>query len=374
MKRTPLYHDHVRLGAKMVEFAGWEMPLYYSGIVQEVEAVRSGVGIFDVSHMGQVTISGPSALDLVQHLVTNDASRLDIGKAQYTLFCNEAGGVVDDLIVYRTGEQSYLLVINASNTDTDLAWMKAHNPYQSAEVVHHADRAMIALQGPSAQAALQPLVGSDLTPLRRMRGREDRVAEIEAWVARSGYTGEDGFEICCATDDAHELWSALLAGGEQQGIRPAGLAARDVLRVEVCYPLYGHEINVETSPVDAGLMWVVQSQKGEFLGRQAILEAEARGPEHRLVGIIAEERCIPRDGQIVLMNGSPIGRVTSGTFSPTLKAGIAMAYVRPDSAEPESLVQVDVRGKLCACRVVPTPFYRADKALATTTKQMETAQ
>jgi len=365
MKRTPLLEEHARLGAKLVEFAGWEMPLYYAGIVREVEVVRSAAGVFDVSHMGELIVRGAGALDLVQYVTTNDASSLEVGKAQYTLLCDDEGGVIDDLIVLRLEEDEYLLVVNASNTEADREWIRGHNRFRAELRDLSGERAIIALQGPASQGILRRFVESDLTTLRKMHAIHERVGEVDAWISRSGYTGEDGFELFCASSDAVALWRLILEDG---AARPAGLGARDVLRIEAGLPLYGHELTRGTTPVDARLMWVVHLDKGEFLGRRALLDARERGPDRTLVGLSAEGRCIPREGHIVSADGAPVGHVTSGTYSPTLEKSIAMAYVHPEKAEVGLRVEVDVRGRPCPCRIVSMPFYKAAKAVSTVTK------
>ena len=367
MKRTPLYEEHVRLGAKMVEFAGWEMPLYYSGIVREVEAVRNSAGIFDISHMGTIVVSGPSALDLVQHITTNNASALDIGRAQYTLMCDERGGIIDDLIVYRLDQDDYMLVVNASNTDTDFAWIEAHN-LVNAHIENLSDEiGIISIQGPKSQAVLKGIVRFDPGTIRRFGVVQAAIGDAETWIARTGYTGEDGYEVYCHNSDCADIWHRAMQAGASLGLEPAGLGARDVLRLEAAYPLYGNELTRQTTPVDARLLWVVQLDKGEFLGREAILQAKERGPQRLLAGLSTEQRCIPRHDQQVLADGTLIGHITSGTFSPTLGKAIALAYLDPNCAETGMHVNVDVRGRLCDCEVVPTPFYRMKKPTATVT-------
>ena len=367
MKRTPLHDQHVQLGAKMVEFAGWEMPLYYSGIVREVEAVRHHAGIFDLSHMGELFISGPDALDLIQYVTTNDATALDVGRAQYTLMCNEHGGIIDDLIVYRLDRDDYMLVVNASNTDSDFAWISAHNECPAHSENLSDEIGIIAVQGPESQEILQRIVSFDLSTIRRFGIVRAGVGKAQAWIAGTGYTGEDGFEIYCHNSDCEDIWDRAMHAGKPLGMEPAGLGARDVLRLEAAYPLYGNELTIRTSPVDARLLWVVQFSKGEFLGRDTILRARELGPRKLLAGLSTEQRCIPRHDQQVIVDGALIGRVTSGTFSPTLGKAIALAYLEPGYAEIGAHVEVDIRGKLCACEVVSTPFYRVKKPVSATT-------
>ena len=376
--RTQLYDEHLRLGAKMTEFAGWEMPLQYAGIAHEVEVVRTKVGLFDISHMGEFVISGPNALDLVQYVTTNDASALEVGKAQYTLMCDENGGVIDDLIVYRTGEEDYLLVVNASNVETDYEWIAAHNTF-GCDLLNISDAALVAVQGPLAELLLEPLAEFDATALGRFHIAITEVAGVECFVARTGYTGEDGFEVLCTASEANALWNALLESGKPLGAEPIGLGARDVLRLEAAYSLHGHELTRETSPVAARLMWVVEPAKGDFIGRDAILRAKETGEKRTLVGIEAIDRCIPRHGcDVVTLNSiqgpsgmlnqvqhdaqvahdAVVGTVTSGTFSPTLGKGIALAYIDKECSAVGTEVDVVMGARTCACRVVPTPFYR----------------
>lgn len=363
MMRTALYEEHLRLGAKMTQFAGWEMPLYYSGIVREVKAVRSAAGIFDLSHMGEFIVSGPQALDLIQLLTTNDASCLEIGDAQYTLMCNEVGGVVDDLIVYRLDSDAYMLVVNASNTESDYQWVQAHNQVGADCQNRSHETCLVAVQGPAARELLQPITGIDLNAVGRFTIKQGRVGDVQARIARTGYTGEDGFEIYCSSSDCLELWRSVMAQGRDVGAEPAGLAARDVLRLEAGYPLYGNELTSRTTPVEARLMWTVKLEKGEFIGEQAILRAKEQGPDRVLTALTSVERCIPRHEQAVMANGITIGMVTSGTFSPTLGKGIAMAYVESDYAVEGMELDVQIRDKPCPFRVARLPFYRS-KSLA----------
>lgn len=356
--RTPLYDIHCRLGAKMTEFAGWEMPLYYSGISHEVQAVRSCAGIFDLSHMGELVARGPGALDSVQFLTTNDVAVLEVGRAQYTLMCNEEGGVLDDLIVYRLDSDLYMLVVNAANAQSDFTWIQAHGrPGAEWEDVSR-EMGLVAVQGPASSSLLQPMVDFDLNALPKFGIKHGRVGDIICWIARTGYTGEDGFEIVCSAADCPALWTLVLEAGRSVGAEPVGLGARDVLRLEAGYPLYGHELTRATTPVDARLLWVVKFAKPDFLGKRAISQARERGPKQLLVGLEALERCVPRHGYDVTLGQVRVGHVTSGTFSPTFGKGIAMAYVEPSHAKEGARVDVQIRGKPCSCKVVPTSFYR----------------
>lgn len=357
--KTPVYQEHINLNAKMTEFAGWEMPLYYSGIVREVKAVRSVAGLFDLSHMGEILVFGSEALELLQLVTTNDVAALRVGGAQYTLMCDEHAGIIDDLIIYRLDTDRYLLVVNASNTDSDFHWIGTHNSV-GAEC-HDVSRSMglLAVQGPESAAILQPMVNVDLNHLKRFGILRTRVGEIELWVARTGYTGEDGFELYCDASDCANLWRLLMH--QEREIIPIGLGARDVLRLEAGYPLYGHELTRGTSPVEAGLMWVVKPSKGDFVGRQAILRVKDSEPQRALVGLVSVDRCIPRHGEDVYVDNRRVGFITSGTFSPTINAGIGMAYVEPDYGVDETALYLLVRGRRCACRVVSPPFYPQKK-------------
>lgn len=345
----------------MTEFAGWEMPLYYSGIVDEVASVRTSAGIFDLTHMGELIISGTKALELIQYVTTNDASTLDVGQAQYSLFCTEDGGIVDDLVVYRLGSDEYMLVVNASNIATDFDWIRAHNKTEAPIENRSAETGMIAVQGPESQKILQPIIDFNLRDLGRFRIRRGRVGGVNAWIARTGYTGEDGFEIYCDAADTVTLWKVVSESGKPFGMKPIGLGARDILRLEVAYPLYENELTKETTPVDARLLWVVKLNKDDFVGKQAILKAKKEGPKQLLIGLEATERCVPRHGYTVLNGSEAIGCVTSGSFSPTLEKGVALAYVSPHYAEPGTDLSIDIRGKSCGCRVVKTPFYRSQR-------------
>lgn len=342
----------------MIDFAGWEMPLQYAGIAHEVAAVRTKAGLFDVSHMGEFAVSGPNALPLLQYVTTNDVERLAVGQAQYTLMCDENGGPIDDLIVYRTGAEEYLLVVNASNERADFQWLLLHNTFGANIENQSPKTSLIALQGPLAQRVIEDLSQFYVKSLGRFHIVPTRVADISCRIARTGYTGEDGFEILCANADAARLWQSLMEAGRSLGLEPIGLGARDVLRLEAAYPLYGNELTRELTPVAARLMWVVKLDKGEFIGRDAILRARDSGPERILVGLETLERSIPRHGAAVLAGDEAVGEVTSGTFSPTLGRGIALAYVDVAHAAVDTQLQIESGGRACACKVVPTPFYK----------------
>jgi len=342
----------------MVDFAGWEMPLSYRGITEEHQAVRRHCGLFDVSHMGEIEVRGPSAASLCQELTVNDVARLRIGDAQYTLLCNEAGGVLDDLVVYRLGAERYMLIVNAANTEQDLGWIMSHAASQADVVDRSEELALMALQGPEAEVALRTLTSLDLTAMRPFTACQARVAGEAVLVSRTGYTGEDGFEILVEAPAARTLWDALLESAAARGGLPAGLGARDTLRLEAGLPLCGTDMDTTTTPLEAGLAWVVKLGKGEFIGRTALAAQATAGVTRRLVGLELEEPGIPRHGHSVWQDGSEVGRVTSGTKSPALGTFIGLAYVAVAAAAPGTPVAVDIRGRRVPARVVKRPFYR----------------
>jgi len=356
MKRTPLFQVHQAAGARLIEFAGYEMPVQYSGVLEEHRTVRLKAGIFDLSHMGEFLFTGPEALGALQRLLTNDLSKLEVGGAQYSLLCLENGGIVDDVIVFRLA-QGYLMVVNAANIAKDLDWIKAHLP----EGVHLEDQsedtALIAVQGPEAARIVQALTSLALDGLYSFEAAEDQVAGKKALIARTGYTGEDGFEIYLGAADAVAVWEALMAVGQPLGLVPVGLGARDTLRLEAGLTLYGHEIDERTTPLEAGLGYFVRFEKGDFLGKEALLKQKAEGVKQKLVAFTVEGRGIPRQGYPLLApDGSVIGRVTSGSFSPTLERDIGMGYVQTAFAAPGTLIGVDIRGKARPAEVIKGRF------------------
>ena len=382
-RRTPLYSAHRRLGARMVDFAGWEMPVYYRGILEEHRAVRERAGLFDVSHMGEVEVHGAGSLAACQRLVTNDVSKLADGGAQYAVMCLPSGGIVDDVVYYRLAADRFLFCVNASNADKDFRWM--HDETRGAEVVNRsADFAQLALQGPKAQAILQPLVKVDLGALKSFRALETDVAGIAALVSRTGYTGEDGFEIYVAPEHAERLWDRLLEAGASHGISPVGLGARDTLRLEKGLMLYGNDIDETTTPLEAGLGWVVKLDKGDFVGRDALVRQRAAGVPRKMIGLAMDEAAPPpRHGYRVLRGDRAIGTVTSGSKSPTLGRGIALALVersavalrgsspsiatigsdlaKDDAAEASKGLAVEIRSRQHPAEIVPLPFVRGPK-------------
>ncbi len=363
LKHTPLHETHRRLGARMVEFGGWDMPVQYpGGILEEHRAVREAAGLFDVSHMGEIEIRGPQALAYLQRLVTNNPATMAFGDAQYTVMCYPNGGAIDDLIVYRLGDTDYLAVVNASNKDKDFAWMQSQLDGFDAQVIDRSDDyGLVALQGPRAFDILRPVTDIDLDALGYYTARRGQVAGIDALVSRTGYTGEDGFEILVAADDTPAMWDALMAAGASYGLRPAGLGARDTLRLEAAMPLYGHELDAETNPIEAGLPRFVSFDKGDFNGREVMAAAKANGPAKRLIGFEMIGRGIPRGGYAISKDGQVVGVVTSGTQSPTLGKAIGLAYVRPDTAAVGTDLDIIIRDQPVAARIVKRPFYKRAK-------------
>jgi aminomethyltransferase len=359
IKRTPLYFAHRRLGAKMVEFAGWEMPVQYQGVIEEHRTVRSRAGLFDVSHMGEIEVRGAGATEFCQSMTANDLSRVKVGQAQYNLLLNERGGVVDDVIFYRTEENSFVICVNASNSDKDFVWLSEHSKGPAVTVENASARyAQLALQGPRAESILQPLTVMALANLKSFHFGFADVVSIRCLIARTGYTGEAGFELYCNGEDAEKLWSTLLDAGAAEGLVPTGLGARDTLRLEKAYPLYGHELDDTTTPLEAGLEWVTKFSKGDFVGREVLLRQKERGLTRKLAGLEILERGIARAGYKVFKGDSCIGQVTSGTKSPSLDKSIALAYVSAAHAEAGNLVDVEIRGRKAPAKIVSLPFYR----------------
>jgi aminomethyltransferase len=354
LKRTPLHERHRAAGAKLIPFAGFEMPVSYAGLRQEHLAVRQVAGVFDVSHMGQIETTGPGAAALLQRLLTNDVARIETGGAQYSCLCREDGGVLDDLFTYRLAGGRYLTVTNAANHERDLAWFSDHGSEFGAEVTDAADRyAMLAVQGPKAREIVGAIAGGELPP--RMRTAELAVAGNRALVCGTGYTGEDGVEMLVGPDSAPGLWDELVG----RGATPAGLGARDTLRLEVCFHLYGNDLSTDRNPIEAGLGWCCKEKTG-FIGSEAIARAREAGTPERLAPFVLTEKGIPRHGNPVVLGSERVGEVTSGTHSPSLGIGIGMAYLRAQLAEPGTEVQIDVRGKLRAARVQSKPLYRKE--------------
>jgi glycine cleavage system T protein (aminomethyltransferase) len=355
-QRTPLYDTHVRAGARMVEFAGWEMPVQYAGILDEHAAVRTRVGLFDVSHMGEVVFRGPRALEALNRAFTNDLSKAADGQAQYGCLCRDSGGIVDDVVVYRRAADDLLVCVNAANRAKDFEWLRAHAG--GADVTNESDAwAQLALQGPLAAQVLQRLTQLNLSAMKTYRFTTGEVVGIHALVARTGYTGEDGFEVFVPSEQGPRLWAALMEVGQPEKIAPAGLGARDSLRLEMAYRLYGSDMDDGTTPLEAGLAWAVKLDKGDFVGRDALMKQKESGLPRKLVGFTLTDPGIPRHGYPVLQDGRKVGDVTSGTKSPTLGISIGLAYVPTALAAEGSGFAVEIRGRSAAARVVKTPFY-----------------
>jgi aminomethyltransferase len=359
LRRTPLHEEHVRLGAKLVPFAGYEMPVQYpTGITAEHRAVREAAGLFDVSHMGEFVVSGPDALALIQKATVNDASAMEVGQAQYSAMCRPNGGIVDDLLVYRFADH-WMIVVNASNRQKDWTWLQQQARGLKVRLEDRSDDiALLALQGPRARAIAAPLLDIDADSVGYYRFTEGRVAGRDALIAGTGYTGEDGFELYVRADDAVHVWRALLDAGAAQGLIPVGLGARDSLRLEMGYALYGNDLDEEHTPMEAGLGWITKLAKPDFVARDVLARQKEQGVERKLVGLELLERGFPRPGYEVLEDGRPVGVVTSGTVSPTLGTGVAMAWVPSRLSALDTRVEVSLRGKPTPARVVRPPFYK----------------
>jgi len=358
LRRTSLYETHRAAGARLGPFAGWEMPVQYAGVIEEHLAVRARAGIFDVSHMGEIHIDGPDALTAVQRLITNDAARLSVGRGLYTPMCTPAGGILDDVIVFRTAERGYLFVVNAGTRERDLTWIRAQ---AGAAAVRDAsdETALLAVQGPSARAVLEAATGVNLAPLLpfHLRGGV-AIAGVDTTLMRTGYTGEDGFEIACPWAAAPRVWAAVVAAGGPLGLMPAGLGARDTLRLEAGLMLYGNDITEETTPLEAPLGWTVKFDKGEFIGREALITQRTDGPRRRLVGFEVADRAIPRQHCGIHVDDRRVGEVTSGTFAPFLRRPIGMGYVPTDYSTAGTELNIEVRERMAPARVTRLPFYR----------------
>ncbi|RJS59676.1 glycine cleavage system aminomethyltransferase GcvT [Bacillus sp. PK3_68] len=363
LKRTPLFEWYKQSGAKTIDFGGWELPVQFSSIKEEHEAVRTKAGLFDVSHMGEVTVKGEGALAFLQKMMTNDLSKLQPNQAMYTIMCNEKGGAVDDLLVYMLAEENYLLVVNAANTDKDFAWLKKHQAGDVQIENVSKDWAQLAIQGPAAEGILQKLVSDlDLGEIRPFKFRQEvRINGVPALVSRTGYTGEDGFEIYSRSEEAPKLWQDLLEAGEEDGLLPCGLGARDTLRFEANLALYGQELAEDISPIEAGLGFAVKTNKDDFIGLEVLKEQKENGPERKLIGLEMIDRGIPRHGYTVFSGEEQVGHVTTGTQSPTLKKNIGLALVKAECAVPGKELLVEVRGKKLAAKTVKPPFYKRSK-------------
>jgi aminomethyltransferase len=364
IKHTPLHAWHVAQGAKMAPFAGFSMPIQYSGIRQEHEAVRTRAGLFDVSHMGNFTVKGPGALAYLQRMTTNNVAKLAPGDVQYSAFCNPEGGVIDDILVYRFAPTEYMVVVNAANIAKDWNWCADHHKKWEADCEMEnvsESLSILSLQGPAAEAIYRSLVPSFDGSLKTYQCTRQMVCGIPVRIGRTGYTGEDGFEFYPEANQTEMLWKILLQAGEPHGILPVGLAARDTLRLESGYSLYGHELSDSINPLEAGLAWITDldsENKGDFIGRDALLAIRASGPARKLTGLVMDELAIPREGCTVWHAGRAVGVVTSGTLSPTLGKGIALALVEPDAAQRGTALEVDIRGTRKTAKAVPRTFYK----------------
>jgi aminomethyltransferase len=363
LRRTPLYDRHREAGAKIVDFAGWEMPVQYTGVIEEHRAVRTAAGLFDVSHMGEVRVRGAGAEAFLQRLTPNDVGKLVPGRAHYSGLLTDRATYVDDILIYRLAADDFLVVVNASNAGRDFEWIAAQaaggaEVAGDVEVIDESDRyALLALQGPKALEILAPLASPDVSGLKYYGFAQGQVAGAPALISRTGYTGEDGFELYLAPEDAPEVWRRLV----EAGAVPAGLGARDTLRLEAAMALYGHEIDDTTTPFEAGLNWVVKLDKGEFLGRDALAAQKAAGIPRKLVGFEVRGRGIARQGHPVVSEGGTVGIVTSGTWSPTFEKALGLAYVPPEMAAPGTPLTIEVRGKALPAVVVETPFYKRSR-------------
>jgi glycine cleavage system T protein (aminomethyltransferase) len=359
--KTPLYDEHVRLGARMVPFAGWLMPVQYLSIVEEHQAVRNNVGIFDISHMGQLIVDGKGACEWLNAMLTNNVGKLDVGTGQYTFLLNERGGIIDDLIVYRIGEQKFLLVVNAARVNEDFAWLQGHLPAVNAVLLTNrsADFGGVAIQGPQITEFFHALFGRDIDLPARNSIADFPFDGTTVSVARTGYTGEDGIEVFFRATDAAKFWNAALERGKPFGIKPCGLGARDTLRLEMCYPLNGSDLSPERNPIEAGLGFFVDLTKPNFIGRDVLVETKEKGPDEKLVPFRMKEKGPPpRPHYAVFENGERVGEVTSGTLSPSLNWGIGMAYVSMGRAKIGSQIDIEIRGQKFPAIIEKKPLYK----------------
>jgi aminomethyltransferase len=358
-KKTPLYDDHVRLGAKMIPFGDWIMPVQYSGIIDEHQAVRKNVGVFDISHMGQLVASGSQAGVWLNKMLTNNIDKLAVGTGQYTFLLNERGGIIDDLIVYRTAPETFLLVVNASRTEEDFAWLQAHLGDRAKLENRSADFGGLAIQGPRTVELLKNFLGPEAQLPARNEIKDFECCGVKVTIARTGYTGEDGVEVFFDAKDAGKIWNGLLEEGKELGIRPCGLGARDTLRLEMCYPLNGSDLSPDHNPIEAGLGFFVDLNKPSFIGRDVLAEAKAKGPANRLVAFRMKSKGPPpRPHYGVWREGEKIGETTSGTLSPSLNEGIGMAYVAAAHAKAGTEIEIEIRDRKLAAVIEKKPLYK----------------
>ncbi len=363
LKETPLGVSHRELGGKLVEFSGWLMPVHYTGVLDEYHAVRRAVGLFDVSHMGRLRVSGERASDFLQWICTNDVTRLRVGQAHYSMVCRESGGILDDVFVYKVEPDSYLVCVNASNREKILQWFEANQaPFPGVRISDQSEHlAQIAIQGPASTDLLHSLLGRSMPPLKPRECQSLTGTDYSGLLSRTGYTGEVGYEWYLPATQAVGAWNALLKAGGEGQVAPAGLGARDLLRLDVGYLLYGNDIDEETSPLEANAGWVVSWTKGNFQGRDRLITQKEQSVIRKLVGFELERRGIPRHGMTIVKDGKPVGHVTSGNYSPILQKGIGLGYLPPDLEAEGQAIQIDIRGKLLPARVVKLPFYKRQK-------------
>ncbi len=360
-RHTPLYNVHRELGAKIISFAGWELPVYYRGVNQEHTTVRQYAGLFDVSHMGEIFITGPKALAAAMRLLSNNVAKMTDGQAAYCGILQENGGFIDDVIIYRFHSEKFLLVVNGANVNRVAAWTQ-ENSFGATVENRSEEYSQLAIQGPRTAAIVQKVSPLDLSKLGRYRHTDSEIAGISCLISRTGYTGEDGFELYCCPSQAPKLWEALWEAGSDHGLLPIGLGARDSLRLEMKYALYGNDIDDQHTPLEAGLAWIVSMDKGEFIGRSALEKQLREGVTRKLVGFELLEKGIPRQGYRLFHNGQAVGIVTSGTLSPSLGIPIGIGYVPASLSKEGSTFQVEIRGRLVLAKVVSTPFYKINKS------------
>ena len=364
LKRTPLFNVYKKYGAKTIDFGGWDLPVQFSSIKAEHEAVRTKAGLFDVSHMGEIIVNGADSLAFLQKMMTNDVAKVKGGRAQYTAMCNEQGGVIDDLLIYKFTDDNYLLVVNAANTEKDFQWLKQHAEGDVQIENVSASYAQLAIQGPLAEKILQKLTPDKNLQEIRFFAFDSHVQIIghEALVSRTGYTGEDGFEIYCQTEAAEAIWEAIMEAGKEEGLLPCGLGARDTLRFEANLVLYGQELSSQITPLEAGIGFAVKVDKeADFIGKPVLKAQKEHGIPRKLVGVEMIDRGIPRHGYQVYVNNELVGEITSGTQSPTLKKNIGLALIKSEESKTGNELEVEIRGKRLKAIIVPTPFYQKSK-------------
>ena len=370
MKRTPLFDGHTASNAKLVDFAGWEMPIQYSGVVDEYQTVRTRAGLFDVSHMGRIAVAGDGSLPFLQRLTINNVAKLHVLQSHYSMLCNERGGIKDDIFVYRVKPQEFLLCVNASNREKIMAWLQEQASVTRGVEIRDrsAELAQLALQGPASRSILEALGRLSLASLKSRHCLEIKLLDTQALVTRTGYTGELGYELYVPADSALRVWNELLTDGKSKGLKPTGLGARDLLRLEMAYLLYGNDISEDTTPLEASMDWIVDFQKGDFIGRDALRKQKPGGLARRLVAFELLEKAVPRHGFTILSNSQSdskrIGEVTSGNLSPLLQKGIGLGYVTNAYSQIGTPLVIDIRGRVVQANVVKPPFYKRPSVIA----------